>query len=710
MAYSQGNGSLIEDFQNLFWKSDLISSLQHGAWFQEIRPQIHFHHPLIFIRLDKDVTRLEYGSDQIKFIYLVDITHVRYGWNTDTFNGQMCHQFREDCCLSIVYGARRQTLDLQAKDCRLAELFVNNVSHLVDAIRKRATRSDKTEWIRRHFKESEKTNFNECCRILNFFNISLEKSKVEKYFGLSNSNRLDSKTSQKADVLDDKDFLRFYHLVSQRPELMALFQHYARGETSISVGNLSNFLRQEQQTENLTDYAQSLIESFKLPATERSSSYLRMEFLEFQAMMNSSLFDILKKEHRQVNQDMSQPLSNYYISSSHNTYLVGDQLMGVSSIEGYIAALESGCRCLELDLWDGPDGQPIIYHGYTKTSKLLAKDVLIKAIRPFAFKYSPYPLILSIENHLSIAQQAIFANDLRYTFNSSIYVWDDDVAQSFLPSPEELIGKILIHATGAKVCCPALQSLLQVCRSFSNFDKLQDAEEMTTSPYCIVSMSESEAVNSLKKVSREPVGNLQVVVRVYPTATRMGSSNFNAVPFWNYGCQMVALNFQTNDKHLEVNFGHFRRNGSCGYVLKPDYLLGKIGKFPIASNPRQILLIRIISSQYLPKRPGLTRKGNYYVTIRIEGHPIDAFKFKTNYFDKNGMNPRSDDETAIEICYPQLALICFHVKFVDTFKMKQFISSYCLPVESLAPGYRHVPMSTRDAISSIFVHVKINRL
>ncbi|PWA00286.1 hypothetical protein BB558_003671 [Smittium angustum] len=92
--------------------------------------------------------------------------------------------------------------------------------------------------------------------------------------------------------------------------------------------------------------------------------------ITFEPPPKTALIDLNEHNTHYQQINMDKPMNEYFISSSHNTYLLGGQIIGTSSIEGYIRALHKGCRCLEIDCWDGPLGEPVVCHGRTFTTRI----------------------------------------------------------------------------------------------------------------------------------------------------------------------------------------------------------------------------------------------------------------------------------------------------------------------------------------------------
>ena len=144
--------------------------------------------------------------------------------------------------------------------------------------------------------------------------------------------------------------------------------------------------------------------------------------------------------------ELDQPLAHYFVAASHNTYLMDqDQLAGTSCVDMYRRVLLAGCRSVELDVWDGEEGEPIVTHGRTLCTKIKF-EACVKAIAEAAFVNNPYPVSLSLEIRCSRRQQSRVAAILRTHLGDALLLPDDVPAHC---SPKSLQRRILIKGKAA---------------------------------------------------------------------------------------------------------------------------------------------------------------------------------------------------------------------------------------------------------------------
>ncbi|EGR27629.1 phosphatidylinositol-specific phospholipase x domain protein [Ichthyophthirius multifiliis] len=288
-------------------------------------------------------------------------------------------------------------------------------------------------------------NLQEIKQILKKMQISINKEYLIKLFQENDKNQNGQ--------IDKKEFVEIIRKLSRKTEIQNIFQKYCiqyTGKQEDDTKSLMTVIQYQNFSKNEQKESISLLETihiFKSVAHEHQET-LRISFQQFSELIFSEKNSIFHPKNEQVYQDMDQPLTSYYINSSHNTYLLSNQLTGDSSTQAYINAIQKGCRCLELDCWDGDEGEPIIYHGYTLTSKILFRKV-IEVINENAFKYSEFPLILSFENHCCAKMQIKMAQICVEIFKDKLYKVPEDweSIQHYL-SPNKLKMKIIIKNSG----------------------------------------------------------------------------------------------------------------------------------------------------------------------------------------------------------------------------------------------------------------------
>ncbi|XP_036816027.1 1-phosphatidylinositol 4,5-bisphosphate phosphodiesterase zeta-1 [Oncorhynchus mykiss] len=465
---------------------------------------------------------------------------------------------------------------------------------------------------------------------------------------------------------------------SRRSEIQNIYQCYSSGRNTLAASALLRFLHMEQMEAAANqETAEGLIDRYEIEETARENRSMTFEgFYRYMESKDCSVFDQI---HTSVYQDMDQPLCHYFISSSHNTYLTGDQLVGKSTLDAYVSALRRGCRCLEIDCWDGPSAEPIVYHGHTLTSKILFKDV-ITTVGQHAFEVSPYPVILSLENHCTPTQQDVMAQYLTSILGEKLLATSLDLTNQpgQLPSP---------NRKKAAVVAESLSNLVVYTKSvkFHSFSHAREHQQY----YENTSLGEKKAHKLVKTSAPDFIQhNMVFITRIYPAASRTLSSNYNPQGFWNVGSQMVALNFQSLGLPMDLNNGRFQDNGGCGYVLKPLFLRTNQWGFNPNSYRHNLkpahLLLKVISGSNLPV-PRSGKALDPFVRVEIHSVHSDSCRRHTDTVRHNSLSPRWDSAMNFTISVPDLSLIRFTVRD-QTGLTSEFIGQYTIPFISMKKG------------------------
>ncbi|ESO08873.1 hypothetical protein HELRODRAFT_109918 [Helobdella robusta] len=588
-------------------------------------------------------------------------------------------------------------------------------------------------------------------------------------------------------------FYELYHKICPRTDIEDLFKdmYVAGNSKTLASSQFIEFLNNKQRDPRLNEILFPPFEKKRvlqiIDMYETDEKLKKQEVISLDGFCRYLMSDEnapVFLDRLDIYADMDQPLSHYYINSSHNTYLTGRQFGGKSSVEMYRQVLLAGCRCVELDCWDGrgDDQEPIITHGRAMCTDILFKDV-IQAIAETAFVTSEYPVILSFENHCSKLQQYKLAKYCEDVFEDMLlkrplegYSLESGLP---LPSPNRLKRKILIknkrlrasiekkqlelfyqgsekfilddadnpddhegplvegedstlgggmyglgqdssadddvmmqsaileddlktYMTNASKHYPSattnIHPYLSAMVNYTQPVKFQgfDVAEEKNCHFHMSSFNESVALGCLKQYAVEFVNyNKRQMSRIYPKGGRVDSSNYMPQIFWNAGCQMVALNFQTPDLAMQLNQGKFEYNKNCGYLLKPDFMRRKDRIFdPFSESPVDGVIaahcsIQVISGQFLSDK-----KVGTYVEVDMYGLPTDTIRkeFRTRTVPNNGLNPIYNEEPFVfrKVVLPDLAVLRIAV-YEEAGKL---IGQRILPLDGLQAGYRHISLRT----------------
>ena len=346
---------------------------------------------------------------------------------------------------------------------------------------------------------------------LNIFVNDEDVAKIFKEFDKNHNN-----------LIDKEEFKKMIEILMEKPEIEDLFLKYSANSVFMTKAEFIKFGAEVQQsTKNFEEIFNCLCEEKDQEKVLNLDSFLAYIF----SPIHNSIVD---RNGFEETMDMDQPLAHYFIASSHNTYLEGNQLTGHSSINQYCKVLLDGCRCIEIDAWDG-DNEPVVTHGHTFVNKIQFRDV-VEEIKSSAFVTSPYPVIISLENHCNHEMTGKLGEILKEILGDMIFK-----PTGSLLTPNKLKNRFIIKA--------------KLAHSEVSKEEAKDSDDaLHTNLASIVglapgSFSLNQPYNSIVSLSEKKLkttvfnhGSAKTIhyhcksfSRIYPKGLRIDSSNYNPI-------------------------------------------------------------------------------------------------------------------------------------------------------------------------------------
>lgn len=422
----------------------------------------------ILLVLDSSAAKITWDKNRpSKCIYIDDIKEIRVGDDIRQYRLDFnVPESDEHRFFSILYAvadkSKSKIMHLIAEDSETFDNWVTALDaiskHRQDLMQSLMAFNDKairSYWDREMTKQygvarspdEEEIDFAGVERVCRSLHIHVSQKDLKTKFTLADASR-----SKK---LNFAEFQVFVREMKRRVDVRAIYRGLASDSAKgITWHEFAQFLRdtQGEDVDSDPNWEAKFLRFARRPKPKDVDSPTmeddmpRMTEQALAAFFTSTYNLPLLSEPSEYTLD--RPMNEYFISSSHNTYLLGRQVADQSSVEGYITSLVKGCRSIEIDCWDGSDGQPVVQHGYAWTNAISFREV-ITIVNKYAFVANNYALWVSLEVHCNSAQQVIMADVMKEVFGSRLITKPIDSSSDKLPTPEQVKGRIMVKVKAA---------------------------------------------------------------------------------------------------------------------------------------------------------------------------------------------------------------------------------------------------------------------